>query len=168
MENAEMIMSEVVELMRDMTHARRRDQLDRCKSIATALGLDPKRYDFLALNVARWPDRVARDSNELRYLVDFDHGDTPDARVFLATFDEVCKLLKYTTGSCRVAFNTNAKHQVDRTRRATAYGPCVVTKLDQPVDLSTMPHAHRLTEKSNLRQLNGKGSPTPYARGNKY
>lgn len=150
MSNAEKIMGELVEVARALSQTKRKENLVHFKSIAILLGLDPEQYNYLARNVAAWPDRLARDSTELKYLVDFAYDNPPDHGNYVATFEEVAKLLKYTPGSCRVAFNSSPDKKVDRTRRPTRLGPCMVIRLDEPVD-PAHPQVKRLSEREELK-----------------
>lgn len=169
MDNAEKIMDEVVELARELTQAKRQNNLSRFKSIAALLGLAPEQFDYLKHNVAQWPDRLSRGSTELRYLVDFGHGDQPDYSNYLATFDEVAKLLRYTPGSCKVAFNSSPNRQVDRRRRPTKLGPCIITRLPEALSPSlAIDHgAKRLSERDSIVNPVNKGAAR-HAKGNKY
>lgn len=165
MDSSETILDEVLELVRELPQSKRREQLPRVKRIATLLGKDAEQLNYVAANVARWPDRLGANNTELRYLVDFDHGDRPDPRPYLATFNEVTRLLRYTDASCKVAFNSSQNHLVDRTRRPTRLGPCVVTKLSSPVPSDRIGNAGRLDEREAMLRSTGAAK---HAKGNKY
>lgn len=165
------LMGEVLELVRDLQQAKRLAHVERVKAIAKSLGLEPADYEFVKLNVAKWPDRANRRSQEIRFGVDFGYGEQPDHQLYGATFDEVARLLRYTPESCRVAFTTAQNNRVDRTgKRQTKLGPCVITKLESAVAVSDYPHMRRLKDREE--QLNGPaqavGGKKSYARGNKY
>lgn len=146
--NTDALMNEVLELVRDLPQAKRYAHVERVKSIAQELGLKPDDFEFVKLNVARWPDRANRRSTEIRFGVDFGYGDRPDHRLYGATFDEVAKLLRYTPESCRVAFTTAKQGRVDRTgTRQTRLGPCVVTKLPQAINPADYPTMRRLQDR---------------------
>lgn len=165
MDMNETILDEVLELVRELPQAKRREQLPRVKRIATMLDKDAEGLNYVASNLSRWPNRLKANEVELRYLVDFDHGDRPDPRPYLATFNEVARLLRYTDNSCKVAFNSNPEHAVDRRRRPTRLGPCIVTKLDDEVLPEQAGAAGRLSDREAVLRAKG---PAKHARGNKY
>lgn len=147
MNNAEKIMGELTDVVRDLSQANRKAHLSRLKVIAQLLGLDPEDYNYFARNVAEWPDRLFRDSTEIKYLVDFGYADPPDHRLYGATFEEVCKLLRYTPGSCRVAFSTKPDKRVDRSQRGTKLGKCMITRLPDVVNPDDYPQMRRLKDR---------------------
>lgn len=169
--NTDALMNEVLELVRDLPQAKRYAHVERVKSIAQELGLKPDDFEFVKLNVARWPDRANRRSTEIRFSVDFGYGDRADHRLYGATFDEVAKLLRYTPESCRVAFTTAKQGRVDRTgTRQTKLGPCVVTKLPQAVNPADYPTMRRLQDREAdlFARPAPAGGKKSYVRGNKY
>lgn len=151
--------------------AKRRELGDVFNRLAVQLGLAADEVKHLTWPAAAWPSRgessVTRD-DALRYLIDFGHGDEPDHRDFVATFEEVRHLLNYTRDSCKVAFGTH-KGKIDRTQRPTKLGPCIIHRLPAPIQLSDYPSAVPLQVKVEERTNRYKpGSATPRARGNKY
>lgn len=171
MDNVNELMNEVLELIRDLPQAKRYAHVERVKSIAEKLGLKPEEFEFVKLNVARWPDRANRRSTEIRFGVDFAYGDQPDHRLYGATFDEVAKLLRYTPESCRVAFTTAKQGRVDRTgTRQTRLGPCVVTKLPQAINPADYPTMRRLQDRENdlFAPATTTGGKRLRFKGNKY
>lgn len=157
---------------RELMGSKRRELEPEFKLLSAELGLDPSLTQHLSWPLPSWPKRgeasSAKDS-VLRYLVDFGHGDRPDHHDYLATFEEVRKLLNYTRDSCKVAFGTS-RGKIDRTQRATRLGPCVIFRLPAAVDISAYPLAKRLSDREEL--LNGPtqaaGGKKSYVRGNKY
>lgn len=170
MSNANKVMGDVLELVRDLPQAKRLLQVDRVKAIAEALGLEPAEFEFVRLNVSRWPDRANRHASEIRYGVDFGYGDRPDYQLYGATFNEVAKLLRYTPESCRVAFNVAARNRVDRTgKKQTRLGPCVITKFDSVIDPAEYPTMRRLSDREqDLQQVQSGPRLAKRAKGNKY
>lgn len=170
MSNEVELMSEVLELVRDLPQAKRYIHAERVKSIAERLGLKPEDYEFVKLNVSKWPSRANRNSTEIRFGVDFGYGDEPDHRLYGATFDEVAKLLRYTPESCRVAFTTAKQGRVDRSTRGTRLGPCIITKLPQAVDPADYPTMRRLKDREDdrLGERTIIGGRVMQFRGNKY
>lgn len=171
MSSAVEVMNKVVELMRGLTQAKRSENLQLAREIAEGLGLNPADYDFLKLNVSKWPANLSRDSTEIRYGVDFGYGEQPDHRLYGATFDEVAKLLRYTPQSCRVSFNTAKNNKIDRTgRRQTRLGPCVVTKLSEVINPADYPTMRRLSDRENdlFQPATTAGGKRLRFKGNKY
>lgn len=128
---------------------KRKDLGEVFNSLATNLGLTPREVQHLTWPAPSWPSRgEASLSNDdvFRYLVDFAHGDRPDHRDYIATFEEVRKLLKYTRDSCKVAFGTN-RGKIDRTQRPTKLGPCIITRLPTKIDPADYPRARRLSDR---------------------
>lgn len=164
------VMTVIENIMRDVSQAKRANHVAAIKDVAQSLGLDPKNYDFFGYNVARWPSNLQRQETEIRFHVDFAHGDNPDHRLYGATFEEVRALLRYTPASCRVAFNTAKDSRVDRTgRRQTKLGPCIITKLPEVINAADYPHMLRLADKQAelAPKVDARGRKS-YAKGNRY
>ena len=154
------------EIARAISLMRRKELRSTFASLASKLGLQPGDVSHLTQPAAAWPRRAeslkAR-GDELRYRVDFSYGDNPDHRPFVASFEEVRALLSYTRDSCKVAFGTN-RGVVDRSgqtgRKTTRLGPCVITRLPEPINLSEHPGVLRLdvkaAELNPKRQLGGR------------
>lgn len=152
--------------------AKRRELGDVFNRLADSLQLTHDDVKHLTWPTPSWPSRGESSltrNDALRYLVDFGYGDRPDHGNYLATFDEVRKLLKYTVGSCKVAFGTG-KGKVDRTQRATRLGPCVIHRLPDVVDIEKYPGSKRLSDREAIVFPPAKtvGSKKSYVRGNKY
>lgn len=168
--------NEIVEALekisRELMGAKRRELEPEFKLLSDALGLDPSLTKHLSWPLPSWPKRGeaanAKD-DVLRYLVDFGYGDRPDHRNYLASFEEVRQLLRYTRDSCKVAFGTG-RGKVDRTQRATRLGPCMIIRLPTSVDLEKYPGALRLSDREAFLFPPAKvvgGKPVRW-RGNKY
>ena len=158
-------------ISRELMGSKRRELEPEFKLLSDALGLDPSLTKHLSWPLPSWPKRgeSSRSKDDaLRYLVDFGHGERPDHRNYLATFEEVRQLLRYTRDSCKVAFGTN-RGKIDRTQRATRLGPCIIFRLPTAVDILKYPDARRLSDRENdlfaPARPDGKKS---YVRGNKY
>lgn len=151
--------------------AKRRELGEVFSRLADNLGLSGDDVKHLTWPTPSWPNRGESSltrKDALRYLVDFNYGESPDARNYLATFDEVCRLLKYTPGSCKVAFGTG-RGKVDRTTRATRLGPCMIMRLPDVVDITKHPGTLRLADReASLFAAKPAGGRKSYARGNKY
>ncbi len=151
--------------------AKRKELGDVFNRLAEQLELTADDVKHLVWPTPSWPSRgessLAR-TDALRYLVDFGYGDQPDHRNYLASFDEVAKLLRYTPGSCKVAFGTG-KGKVDRTQRPTRLGPCVIHRLPAAVDAEKYPDALRLRDRElDLFPPARPDGRKTYVRGNKY
>lgn len=150
--------------------AKRKELGESFNRLAEALAIKLEDCRHLTWPTPSWPNRGEGGTKDsaLRYVVDFGYGDRPDHRDYLASFEEVRKLLNYTRDSCKVAFGTN-KGKVDRTQRSTRLGPCVIHRLPAAVDAEQYPNALRLSDREAVvfpaQRPGGKKS---YARGNKY
>ena len=152
--------------------AKRRELGDVFNRLAASLQLSSEEVKHLTWPTPSWPSRGESSltrADAFRYLVDFGYGDRPDHRNYLATFEEVRRLLKYTVGSCKVAFGTG-KGKVDRTERATRLGPCVIHRLPDVVDISKYPEARRLQDRENdlFAPATTVGGKRVRFKGNKY
>lgn len=152
--------------------AKRKELKPEFDRLAEALGLSPDESKHLTWPAPSWPKRAeAANSKDdaLRYLVDFGHGERPDHRSYLATFEEVRQLLRYTRDSCKVAFGTG-RGKVDRTQRATRLGPCIIFRLPAEVDISQYPDARRLSDRENdlFQPATTSGGKRLRFKGNKY
>ena len=166
---------EVVEALerisRELMGSKRRELEPEFKLLSDALGLDPSLTKHLSWPLPSWPKRGEAASSKddaLRYLVDFGYGDQPDHRNYLASFEEVRQLLRYTRDSCKVAFGTG-RGKVDRTQRPTRLGPCVIHRLPLAVDVEKYPDALRLSDRElELFPPARPDGRKTYVRGNKY
>lgn len=159
-------------LAHDIPLAKRRELGDVFARLADALQLPREETRHLTWPTPSWPSRGESSltrADAFRYLVDFGYGERPDHRNYLATFEEVRRLLKYTVGSCKVAFGTG-KGKVDRTDRPTRLGPCVIHRLPDVVDLSKHPEARRLSDRENdlFASVTTAGGKRLRVKGNKY
>lgn len=157
-------------LMRNVSQAKRKELQPELQRLSELLGRSPNTLDYLMYNVANWPSSRGRQATEIRYHVDFGHGDHPDHRLYGATFEEIRALLRYTPASCKVAFGTGGG-KVDRTKRPTRLGACIITKLPEVVNAADYPQMLRLSDKETERQASH--VPSTRARktrlsGNKY
>lgn len=160
--NAASVMWLIESIMRDVPQSKRVQHVEKIKELAESFGMDPERYNFFKFNVSRWPAAELRRTTEIRYHVDFAHGEHPDHRLYGATFEEVRALLNYTPESCRVAFNTSRGNRVERVKKPTRLGPCVITKLPYAVSPGDYPNMRRLSDRAQDRLKVGR------IKGNKY
>jgi hypothetical protein len=123
------VLSHLDAILREVSLENRIARKVSIEALLTALGLDPKLYGYFFKRVSYWPAALNRDS-DLRYVVDFDHGDTPEPGHWLASFEEVRALLKYTPGSMKVAFGAG-RGKVERVRKPTKLGACVIYRLTE-------------------------------------
>jgi len=169
------VSNEIVEALerisRELMGSKRRKLEPEFKLLSDALGLDPSLTKHLSWPLPSWPKRgeaASSKDDELRYLVDFGYGDQPDHRNYLASFEEVRQLLRYTRDSCKVAFGIG-RGKVDRTQRPTRLGPCVIHRLPMAVDIEKYPGALRLSDRElELFPPARPDGRKTYVRGNKY
>lgn len=136
-------------IARELTGAKRRELRPEFDLLSSSLGLSADEAKHLSWPLPSWPKRgeAARAKDDaLRYSVDFGYGDQPDHRDFAATFEQVRKLLNYTRDSCKVAFGTG-RGKVERLKRPTKLGPCVITRLPHPIELKDFPSVFPLQVK---------------------
>lgn len=141
-------------LLRLMTLQNRIVHFPVVAELIKATGGDPKDYEYFMRNVSHWPAAVNRASEEYRFAVDFDVGGNQDVNVYVATAAEICLLLKYTPASLKVSMSTG-RGKIDRTQRGSRLGPCVVKKLDAPLNLADYPRALFLGEREAKLQQSG-------------
>lgn len=151
MQSSQSIIDIIETLMRNVSQAKRKDLQPELQRLSELLGRSPNTLDYLMHNVANWPSSRGRQATEIRYHVDFSHGERPDHRLYGATFEEVRALLRYTPASCKVAFGTGGG-KVDRTKRSTRLGPCIITKLPEAVNAADYPQMLRLKDKEDERR----------------
>lgn len=135
MQNKGKIIAALESIARSLTAKQRADNSEHFKLLGESLKLKHEEYRHLCWPLPAWPGRPNRADkfrSEYRFIIDFSYGENPDSRPVIATFEEVCKFLNYTPGSCKVSFVTG-RNTVDRRKRPTILGPCVITKIPMEI-----------------------------------
>lgn len=141
---ADSCLADLEALMRDVPLALRQKHADAIQRIARMCSIDPRNSIHLCMRVSDWPDRKREREDALDYLVDFNYGESPDARNFMCSLKEACLLLNYTQKSFKVAMSQGGG-KIDRTRHSTRLGPCIVHRLRDVAKF--YPDALRLSER---------------------